>query len=321
MTIRPKGVAVLLAITAAFSCVLWFVSGPCTELIRSHGLVPDLPSDAPVHAFRLHAVSNASGLALVERDGRQLVATVDEVDEWNGGPDVPPLITFSDRLTGARVGGERHVAEFGEVEALAERDGRLAFPYKTDRQAVVLRWGDQDIPVVTPAVIAALDAQSRAAGLQGALFYEFEGLAWHRGHWELLAAVVRPDVRETPSSTMAVTRLWFDGDGGLKAISPFFREATGGLYHDYAAALCVVGDDLAVVPGFFSHGVTLFDRDGRIAHHLDLPTTRVEGVAYDALAQELFLVRECVGEGSGCGAGVHFGVTLWVASIKLESAL
>ncbi len=281
-------------------------------------------ADAEPNRVVLRTVSNASGLALVRGGGELLVATVDEVDEWEGGADPPPLVTLSDPETGESVGGQWHVAAFGEVEALAVRDGKLAFPFKTGAQAVSVHWNDRNISLVDEQVIRRLDeAASRIA--TGPFFYEFEGLEWHAGRWQLLCAVVRPDVRETPSSTVLITRLWFGPDGAFQRLSPWFRDESGALYHDYAAALCVVGDDLAVVPGFFGAGVTLFDREGRAVRHLDLPTRRVEGVDYDAASERLFLVRECAEPDDrssvACAPGVVFGTPLWTFDVPRSALL
>ena len=293
------GIAVLVLAPATF----WF--WPRAEGPTVNGRITTVP---------LQSVSNASGLALVHGPDGLRVATVDEVDEWQGGGDPPPLITLSDPQTGDAVGGQGHIAELGEVEALALRDGVFAYPYKTGAQDVVLRWGTTDIPLVGPQVIVTLDAAAKEAG-PPPYFYEFEGLEWFGQRWELLAAVVRPDVRETPSSTIAVSRLWFKPDGTFERLSPLFRLEQSELYRDYAAALCVVGDDIAVVPGFRSEGVSLFDTLGNRVGYIALPTRRVEGVDYDLETERLFLVRECVGDGVECKPGVHFGAPLWIANV------
>jgi hypothetical protein len=61
-------------------------------------------------------------------------------------------------------GGEGHVAQYGEVEALSLIDGRVVFPYKTDAQTVVLRDGYQVIPLINPSTIKKLrDAAEKVA--------------------------------------------------------------------------------------------------------------------------------------------------------------
>ncbi len=276
-------------------------------------------ADAPagLTTARLSAVSNASGLALLERDGQLLVATVDEVDEWHGGPERPPLITYSN-LDGDAVGGEGSVAIYGEVEALAVRDGVLAFPYKTDAQRVVLKWGQREMVVIDRPEIARLDAAA-AEVARGPFFHEFEGLEWFEGGWQLLDAVVSPTARDTPASTRCVFRLWLDESGRLQRISPALRRAGGGLATDYAAALAVLPGDVALVPGFRIPGVRTYAPDGRVLADLPLAVQRVEGVAFHAPTERLFMVRECVGEGMTCAEGVHFGVPLWTAKVSLRT--
>jgi hypothetical protein len=137
-------------------------------------------------------------------------------------------------------------------------------------------------------------------------------LAFAGGGWELLASVVRPDAPDTPKSTMAVYRMSFDQDGSFRRISPPIRHGDGSLYTDYGGAMAVLENGLAIVPGFHKPGVSLVDKNGLIIHHIDLPTRRVEGVFWDEKHKELFLVRECVGAGTRCKDGGHFGVLLWI---------
>lgn len=275
--------------------------------------------DAPFPMVEVHldAVSNASGLTLVERDGELLVATVDEVDEWEGGEERPPLVTLS-AMDGRPVGGEGRVASFGEVEALAVRDGVIAFPYKTGAQRVVLRWGDKELPLIDAPQIAQLNAAAAAVS-RGPFYHEFEGLEWFEGGWQLIDAVVAPDVRDTPASTRCVMRLWFDAGGRLLRVSPPLRRLDGRLATDYAAALAVLPGDLALIPGFKVPGVRTWDAEGRLVADLALPVVRVEGIAYDAPSQRLFMVRECVGEGLDCVHEVAFGVPLWIATVPLAA--
>ena len=146
-------------------------------------------------------------------------------------------------------------------------------------------------------------------------FFEFEGLASTPQGWELLCSVVDPDARDTPLSTKAVFRMAFNPTGALTKISPPVRNKDGSLYTDYAAALDVLDNGLAIVPAFHKRGVVLVNWEGRVVRRINLPTQRVEGVVWDPDKNELYLVRECVGEGSLCNDGVHFGVPLWIVTI------
>jgi hypothetical protein len=304
MTVSPR--AALLSAAAGLVVI--------ALMIVLYGLDNGDESAIKVRTIHLEGVSNASGLVIITRDGERLAATVDEVSQWTLPQDPPPLITWSSLVDGHMVGGQGKVAEYGEVEGLALMDGRIIFPYKTGRQSVVLRDGDQDLPLITTETLKQLrDRAVKVAG--GPLFFEFEGVAQAAGGWELLVSVVRPNAKDTPKSTMAVFRMSFKRAGGLERISPPIRHADGTLYTDYGGALDVLESGLAVVPGFHTRGVSLVDWNGRIIHHIDLPTRRVEGVFWDEAAKELILVRECVGEGTRCKDGVHFGVPLWIVHL------
>ncbi|HIA01400.1 MAG TPA: hypothetical protein EYN66_05750 [Myxococcales bacterium] len=283
MKLTPRAALICAAVGLAIIALMFVIYG---NQEKDGGNAPK------IRTVILESVSNASGLIIIEHEGQRFAATVDEVPEWNRKEAPPPLITWSSIHDGSMRGGEGRVAEYGEVEALAHIDGRAVFPYKTGRQSVVVRDGNQDIPLITTATLKQL--HKKAAKLaSGPLFFEFEGLAYFAGGWELLVSVVRPNVQDTPKSTMAVFRMSFSRDGKLETISE---------------------DGLAIVPGFHGRGVSLVDNNGRIVHKIDLPTSRVEGVFWDAKNHELFLVRECVGAGTACRDGVHFGVKLWIAS-------
>ncbi|MBT9558003.1 MAG: hypothetical protein IV100_18350 [Myxococcales bacterium] len=264
----------------------------------------------------LGAVSNASGLALQREGGALRVATVDELDEWEGESPPPPLITLSDPVTGHAVGGVGVAGAVGEVEALAATPGGFAYPWKTGEQSVVLRLPDgTDRALVTPSVLGRLDRaidaiRDEATARQARVFWEFEGLDATPTGWELLATAVDRDARDTPASTFASFRLSFDSEVRLTRLSPPLRRRDGRLHRDYAAALCVLSNDVAVIPAFSGTGVTLFGPDGRERRHLDLPVRRIEGVGYDEATSTLYLVRECVGVGKDCGP-IAFGVPLW----------
>lgn len=283
--------------------------GPGTAAVPVKG-VPGLS------VTRLGAVSNASGLALVRQGGQLRVATVDELDEWEGESAAPPLITVSDPITGDGVGGVGVAGAVGEVEALAASEGGFAYPWKTGEQTVVLRLPDgSDRPLVTAAVLErlgdAMDALREETNARRArIFWEFEGLDATPTGWELLATAVDRDARDTPASTFASFRLTFDREVRLTRLSPPFRRQDGRLHRDYTAALCVLSNDVAVVPAFLGSGVFLFGPDGRERRHIDIPVRRIEGVGYDETTEALYLVRECVGDGDDCGP-IAFGVPLW----------
>ena len=213
-------------------------SQPMTE--RQKGPVLP-PPGVYVQQVILTRVSNASGLAAVQSGGRLAYATVDEVPEWQGRGPAPPLIVHSERSTGEMLGGQGEAGSFGEVEALAERDGRVVFPYKTGAQSVVLRDGTMDIPVVGPTLINTLRQKSEALAAPP-FYFEFEGLAWQEKQWILLCAVVRPDAADTPKSTMANSPHASGRDTTDRISShPMERWQT---YTDYGAALDMTEDGL-----------------------------------------------------------------------------
>jgi hypothetical protein len=156
MSILPR-VALIASVVGA--CVIVLIT------TLAGGLGGEVENTAPnIRQLSLAAVSNASGLVVIERDGQRLVATVDEVSEWTRSEDPPPLITWSSITDGSMQGGEGHVAQYGEVEALSLIDGRVVFPYKTDAQTVVLRDGYQVIPLINPSTIKKLrDAAEKVA--------------------------------------------------------------------------------------------------------------------------------------------------------------
>lgn len=273
------------------------------------------PSDFPLRAVVLEQVSNASGLELVYRNGERLVATLDEVSEWAGRPDdAPPMILLSRVSDGKAVGGERRVGQFGEVEALATRDGRLVFPYKRHGQVLVVRDGEKDIPLVDEAIIARLKEATRAVA-EPPFWFEFEGLDFENGRWEVLVSAVHQDAPHPPESTLALFRLRVSAEGRFESLSGALRWWDGSLYRDYGGAIDVLPDGRALVPGFFSGGVSVVGEDGRVVRHIKLATRRIEGLAWDSAAKELLLVRECVGDFAACAPGAAFGTTLWIASI------
>lgn len=272
-------------------------------------------SEGAVKEIRLQRVSNASGLVLLTRKGRRVVATVDEVDAWRRQEPPPPLVTFSDPVTGAPLGGQGAVGSLGEVEALTQKAGEVALLYKTGAQRVVLRHGDKDLPLVGPGVIARLRQAARQAGATEPMYFEFEGLASTNRGWEVICSVVRPDARDTPRSTMSVFRLAFDASGALTRLSAPFRREDGTLHVDYAASLDVTASGDAIVGAFLGRGAYVAGWDGRV-RTIDLPVQRVEGIAWDPARKELWMVRECVGSGTDCAPGIHFGVPLWVAHLK-----
>ena len=276
--------------------------------------ISDSADGNPMTTITLSAVSNASGMVLLTMDGKRLIATVDEVDEWGRPEEPPPLITLSDD-TGQAVGGFLKVAAFGEVEALAIKDDAVAFVYKTGIQTVVVRDRTEDIVLVNAPVVAELRRRAQAVA-EPPYFFEFEGLDFveETRTWELICAVVLPDARDTPASTKAVFRMEHAEDGKLLRISPAVRYPDGTIYKDYAASLHVV-DGLALVGGFYRDGAVLIDWDGRVVKHIKAGARRVEGIWWDAPRKKLFMVRECVGDGYHCKEGVHFGVPLWVVDM------
>ena len=269
-----------------------------------------LPPGVYVEQVILPRVSNASGLASVMLNGRPAYATVDEVSEWSGEGPPPPLISYSERLSGTLLGGEGTAGAYGEVEALTERNGRLVFPYKTDAQRVVLRDGTDNIPIVEKFLIEQLERQA-AAVAQPPFYFEFEGLAWHASRWVLLCAVVRPNAPDTPASTVANILITTREDGSNPQLSKPIHWEDGRLYTDYGAALDYTEAGLAIVPGFHRRGVVLVDATGLIVHEIDLPTSRVEGVRWFPDTKTMWLVRECAGLGTSCADGVVFGTPLW----------
>ncbi len=271
---------------------------------------PDSPAP-PSGAVALVRVSNASGLALVERDGELLVATVDEVDEWEGPGDPPPLVTLSRPSDGVMVGGEGAAGAHGEVEALAVRDGRFAFPWKPHGQRVSIRDGDRDIEVVDEHVIRRL---AGAMGSDG-WWFEFEGLDYHDGGWELVATAVERHARNAPASTAANFRLRTGADGTFERLSPAIHHPDGRRYTDYAASLDVLPDGRALIGGFFEGGAVIVDPQGKIERRIELDTRRVEGIAWHQPTRRLFLVRECPGTGVDCASGNPFGTPLWVVDL------
>ena len=83
-------------------------------------------------------------------------------------------------------------------------------------------------------------------------------------------------------------------------------------------AICLAAflpSGVAVVPGFYRDGVSLVNWAGRTLRHLDIPVRRVEGVRWDAKTRNLYLVRECVGDGTACTEDGGFGVPLWIVSL------
>ncbi len=302
----------LVAAIVGVALALWALRPPPGDAV----LAPRDPGDAAaVRVVVLERVSNASGLELVTRDGQRVVATVDEVDAWEGPGAPPPLITFSDPRAGHYLGGEGSAGAFGEVEALAATAaGVLRFSYKTDAQRVVLREGDRDVPLVEADTIARLQLEANKV-TTGPTYFEFEGMATTSdGGVALLVAVVDPGARETPRSTKAILLLTFSAQGTLQRLTPPFRWPDGRLYTDYAAALDLTPEGLAIVPGFFEGGVAIIDpTSGRVLRWRRLPTRRVEGVKWDPEAHELYLVRECPGEGEHCAPGAPFGTPLWIA--------
>lgn len=321
---KPAEALLLVSGVAVVALVAWAViSGRFGSARESGGPRPGpgiaaapVPGAPGLTLTTLGAVSNASGLALVRDSGRLWVATVDELDEWEGESPPPPLITSSDPVSGDAVRGHGAAGALGEVEALAATAEGFAYPWKSGEQAVNLRLPNgTDRPLVTPDVLARLEgafaairAESRAE--RARIFWEFEGLDATKSGWELLATAVDRDARDTPASTFATFRLSFDNAVQLTRLSPPLRRRDGRLHRDYAAALCVLADDVAVIPAFLGSGVHLFGPDGLERRFLDLPVRRIEGVGYDEATQSLFLVRECVGEGKDCGP-VAFGVPLW----------
>ena len=212
MRLRPVLVVAGAALVLGLS--VWWFTCPSNDVPDS-----DLPTGVTGRIVTLASVSNASGLAVVEHNGRRVAATVDEVDEWRGEGDPPPLIVLSSLETGEQVGGVLSIGMFGEVEALARRDGRWAFPYKTGAQRVVVRDGNNDINVIGPAVISQLRDAS-AALVEGPLYFEFEGLDSSEKGWEFVVAVVEPDARDTPRSTKLSFRFWCNFDGTEPTLSP-----------------------------------------------------------------------------------------------------
>jgi len=107
----------------------------------------------------------------------------------------------------------------------------------------------------------------------------------------------------------------FEPDGKLSKVSPPIRRHDGTLYKDYAAALDVLDSDLAIIPGFHSSTLSLVNWEGLVVKEIETSANRVEGVKWNSSENKLYLVRECVGTGTDCSDGVHFGVPLWIVTI------
>jgi hypothetical protein len=277
---------------------------------------PTLPDEfaGRMRVVALQQVSNASGLELIERNGELLAATADEVDEWEGPGDPPPLIVLSRLTDGAMVDGVGKAGSVGEIEALAERNGQPAFPFKTDGQAISIRVGEQSTPVIGPSIIARLESEARKLA-QPPCWFEFEGLARAPLGWAFVVSVVRPNVRDTPRSTLANFLLHVGDDGALQSLTPPITKADGSLYTDYGASLDLLPDGRAVIGGFFEAGAVVVSSDGRVQKRIDLPTRRVEGIVWHEPSRTLYLVRECPGQGTDCAGGNPFGTPLWIAPL------
>ncbi|MFT5430208.1 MAG: hypothetical protein ACI9OJ_000881 [Myxococcota bacterium] len=278
---------------------------------RSH---PTPSAVFPIRTIALEMVSNASGMVVAERGGKRVIITVDEVPEWEGSGPPPPLMSWNDPLTGKQLGGTGRAGEWGEVEALALRDGRVIFPYKTGPQRVVIRDGNQDIVLTDDAAIQQLTNAVRTVA-KGPWFFELEGLAWTGKGFELVVAALLGDAEDGPISTRAVLRAQFGPEGGITRLSPPLRDSTGALRTDYAAALHVLDDGRALIPGFFKPNVGIYDWTGAEVAVITVDTRRIEGIHFDTLTNELLMTRECVGLGGDCAPGIHFGVPAYIMTL------
>ena len=263
-----------------------------------------------VRSVALEEVFNASGMVSWTHQGMPAVMTVndwrpEEVGRpWDPHLSGVPALTINDPGTGAILGNSLaldFVRGGREIEAITMASGALAALYASEDGA----------GIALPRRRQQLDLAAAWSKVGAHASADHEGLAFHGGKWFVLMTIHRsPEDHADRPWTSELYLASFHGDGRLVDVAGPVRDPDGTLHNDFGGDLTVLPDGNLIIPGFVRSGFVVVDQKARVLATVDLPTTRVEGVAWDAARCTMHMVRECLGQGWACSRHMAFA---WIS--------